>query len=103
MRSPTSSTVSSSPNRAKDVSEKELRRIDQFLMKGKSLAVFASAVNVKASDATMNASLSTHGLDKLLDGYGITLNKDVVLDRVRRVQVMVPTTGVSRRWSSTSS
>jgi ABC-type uncharacterized transport system involved in gliding motility auxiliary subunit len=77
----------------KDLSEKELRRIDQFLMKGKSLAVFASAVNVKASDATMNASLSTRGLEKLLDGYGITLNKDVVLDRVRRVQVMVPTTG----------
>jgi ABC-type uncharacterized transport system involved in gliding motility auxiliary subunit len=77
----------------KDLSEKELRRIDQFVMKGKSLAVFASAVNVKASDATMNATLSTHGLEKLLEGYGITMNKDAVLDRARRVQVMVPTTG----------
>ena len=37
-------------------------------MKGKSLAVFASAVNVKANDATMNATLNLHGLDKLLDG-----------------------------------
>ena len=36
---------------AKDISEKELRRIDQFLMKGKSLAIFAGAVNLKASDA----------------------------------------------------
>ena len=43
----------------KDLTEKELRRIDQFVMKGKSLAVFASAVNMKANDATMNATLST--------------------------------------------
>jgi ABC-type uncharacterized transport system involved in gliding motility auxiliary subunit len=77
----------------KDLSEKELRRIDEFLMKGKSLAVFASAVNVKASDATMSASLSFHGLDKLLDGYGISMTKDVVLDRGRCVRVVVPTVG----------
>ncbi|MGO9833797.1 MAG: GldG family protein [Polyangiaceae bacterium] len=77
----------------KDISEKELRRIDEFLMKGKSLAVFASAVNVKANDATMSATLSMHGLDKLLDGYGISMNKDVVLDRGRCVRVVVPTVG----------
>jgi gliding motility-associatede transport system auxiliary component len=77
----------------KDLTEKELRRIDQFVMKGKSLAVFASAVNIKASDATLSATLNTHGLDKLLEGYGITMNKDAVLDRSRRVQVMVPTAG----------
>jgi hypothetical protein len=75
----------------KDLSEKELRRIDQFLMKGKSLAVFASAVNVKASDAQMNASLNLHGLDKLLGGYGIDVSKDVVLDLWRHVRVIVPT------------
>ncbi|HLK40214.1 MAG TPA: Gldg family protein, partial [Polyangiaceae bacterium] len=77
----------------KDISEKELRRIDQFLMKGKALAVLASAVNVKANDATLNASLNLHGLDKLLDGYGIALNKDAVLDLARRVRVVVPTLG----------
>jgi hypothetical protein len=77
----------------RDLSDKELRRIDQFVMKGKSLAVFASAVNVKASDATMNATLSTHGLDKLLEGYGVTMNKDAVLDRGRGVHVIVPTAG----------
>ena len=65
----------------KDYTEKELRRIDQFLMLGnKSLVVFASAVNLKAGDATMRATLSTHGLEKLLEGYGITMNKDAVLD-----------------------
>jgi gliding motility-associatede transport system auxiliary component len=77
----------------KDLTEKELRRIDQFVMKGKSLAVFAGAVNVKASDATMNATLSTHGLEKLLEGYGISMNKDAVLDIWRRVHIVLPTAG----------
>ncbi len=78
---------------AKDISEKELRRIDQFVMKGKSLAVIASAVNVKASDATMNGSLSTHGLDKLLDGYGIEMRKDALLEFGRPFRVNVFTQG----------
>ncbi|MDP9033643.1 MAG: GldG family protein [Myxococcota bacterium] len=77
----------------KDLSEKQLRRIDQFVMKGKSLAVFASAVNVKPSDATMSGSLSTHGLEKLLEGYGVSMNKDVILDPWRRVHIVVPTMG----------
>src|SRR5262249_491753 len=77
----------------KDLTEKELRRIDQFVMKGKSLAIFASAVNTKASDATMNATLSTHGLEKRLDGYGITMNKDVVLDFGRSFRVSILTQG----------
>jgi ABC-type uncharacterized transport system involved in gliding motility auxiliary subunit len=77
----------------KDLTEKELRRIDQFVMKGKSLAVFASAVNVKANDASMNATLSLHGLDKLLEGYGVAIEKDVVLDMWRHVRLVVPTAG----------
>ena len=69
----------------KDYTDKELRRIDQFLMEGnKSLVVFASAVNLKAGDATMKATLDTHGLEKLLDGYGIEMKKDAVLDWQRR-------------------
>ncbi len=84
----------------KDLTEKELRRIDQFMMKGKSLAVFASAVNEKANDATMTATISTHGLDKLLDGYGVQLNKDVVLDFGRSFHVSMLTQGgiASRRF-----
>lgn len=77
----------------KDLTEKELRRIDEFLMKGKSLAVFASAVNVKASDATMNAAITSHGLEKLLEGYGVELRKDVVLDFGRSFRVNVLTQG----------
>ena len=78
---------------AKDITEKELRRIDQFVMRGKSLAVIASAVNVKASDATMNGSLSTHGLEKLLDGYGIEMRKDALLEFGRPFRVNVFTQG----------
>jgi len=78
---------------AKDISEKELRQIDAFVMKGKSLVVFASAVNEKEQDATMNATLNTHGIEKLLGGYGIDLNKDVVLDFGRSFHVNMFTQG----------
>jgi ABC-type uncharacterized transport system involved in gliding motility auxiliary subunit len=65
----------------KDYTDKELRRIDEFLMLGgKALVVYASAVTVKPQDASLNAELSTHNLDKLLTGYGIQMNKDAVLD-----------------------
>jgi ABC-type uncharacterized transport system involved in gliding motility auxiliary subunit len=77
----------------KDLTEKELRRIDQFLMKGKSLALFVSSVNLKDHDPTMSATLSGHGLEKLLEGYGITLNKDVVLDFGRSFHVNMLTQG----------
>lgn len=79
----------------KDLTEKELRRIDQFLLKGKSLVVFASAVNVAAGDASMKGTLNSHGLEKLLDGYGIELRKDVALDFGRSFRVNAMTnTGV---------
>jgi ABC-type uncharacterized transport system involved in gliding motility auxiliary subunit len=78
----------------KAYSEKELRRIDQFLMRGdKALAVFASAVSMKANDASMNATLDLHGLDKLLSGYGIGMKKNAVFDYGAPFQVPVMTAG----------
>jgi ABC-type uncharacterized transport system involved in gliding motility auxiliary subunit len=77
----------------KDFTEKELRRIDQFVLKGKSLVVMASFVNVKASDATMNATLNAHGLEKLLEGFGLEMQKNVVLDFGRSFRVNVLTQG----------
>jgi ABC-type uncharacterized transport system involved in gliding motility auxiliary subunit len=76
----------------KEISEKALRRIDAFVMKGKSLVVVASAVNVKASDASMSGTLTMHGLEKLLDGYGIEVRKDVLLEYGRpfRVPMLTP-------------
>jgi ABC-type uncharacterized transport system involved in gliding motility auxiliary subunit len=65
----------------KDYTDKELRRIDEFLMLGnKSLVVYASAVTMKPQDPTMTATLDLHKLDTLLTGYGIQMNKDAVLD-----------------------
>jgi len=78
----------------KDYDEKELRRVDEFLMLGgKALVVYASAVTMKANDATMQATLSLHGLDKLLPGYGIKMNKDAVFDHGAQFRIGMPLQG----------
>jgi ABC-type uncharacterized transport system involved in gliding motility auxiliary subunit len=83
----------------KDYTDKELRRIDEFLMHGnKSLVVFASAVNLKQGDASMKATLSTHGLEKLLAGYGIEMKKDAVLDWQRSMRLPVMTQTGAPAW-----
>lgn len=75
-----------------DYTEKELRRIDEFLMTGgKSLVVIASAVNLKPHDATMHAELSLRGLDSLLSGYGIQMNRDAVFDHGAQFRIPVMT------------
>ena len=79
----------------KEITEKELRRIDQFLMLGnKAVAIFASAVNLKNNDATMKAELNLRGLDKLLDGYGVEMKKDAVFDWARPAVIRVMTQGM---------
>jgi ABC-type uncharacterized transport system involved in gliding motility auxiliary subunit len=76
----------------KDYTDKELRRIDEFMMKGnKSLVVIASAVTLKPQDASMDAQLSTHNLDKLLAGYGVNMKKNAVLDFGAQFAIIVPT------------
>jgi ABC-type uncharacterized transport system involved in gliding motility auxiliary subunit len=83
----------------KDYTEKELRRIDEFLMLGgKSLSVFASAVNLKPNDASMSATLSTHGIEKLLDGYGIHMDKDAVFDNGAQFRVQAITQSGQGVW-----
>jgi ABC-type uncharacterized transport system involved in gliding motility auxiliary subunit len=78
----------------KDYTDRELRRIDEFLMRGdKALAVFASAVSIKPNDPTMNATLDLHGLDKLLTGYGIVMKKDAVFDNGAQFRVQMMTAG----------
>lgn len=76
----------------KPFTDKELRRIDQFLMLGnKAVVVIAGAVNMKASDASMKATLDTHGLEKLLDGYGIEMKKEAILDWGRSISIPAQT------------
>ncbi|MFO0613542.1 MAG: GldG family protein [Polyangiaceae bacterium] len=65
----------------KDYTERELRQIDAFVMRGgKSLTVLASAVNLRPYDASLTATLSTHGLAPLLSGYGVEMHADLVSD-----------------------
>jgi ABC-type uncharacterized transport system involved in gliding motility auxiliary subunit len=83
----------------KEYTEKELRRIDEFLMRGgKSLVVYASAVTLKPQDATMAATLDLHGLDKLLIGYGIDMKKNAVLDYGAQFRVPVMTAAGGATW-----
>ncbi len=63
-----------------DLTDAELARIDAFVLQGKPVAFFVGAANVRRGDASMRATLSTHGLEKLLAGYGIELGHDVVVD-----------------------
>lgn len=62
-------------------SDYELFQIDQFLMKGKNLAIFLDAFNQNTSPNQPNAftPLNT-GLEKLLEHYGITIKKSLVMD-----------------------
>jgi ABC-type uncharacterized transport system len=78
----------------KDFTDKELRRIDQFLMLGNKAVVFyAGAVNIKANDASMKAELNTHGLEKLLTEYGVELKKEAIFDWGRPALLRIPTQG----------
>lgn len=82
-----------------DYVEPELRRIDEFLMRGeKSLVVFASAVNLKPGDPALQAKLSTRGLAPLLDGYGIHMNQDAVFDHGGHFRVQIQTSSGERQW-----
>jgi hypothetical protein len=77
-----------------DYTEAELRRIDAFLLSGdKAAAVFASAVNVEAGDASLRARLDRHGLDRLLDGYGVEMKRDAVFDWASPATLRVMTQG----------
>ncbi len=82
----------------KELTPKELRRIDQFVMRGRSLLVVAGAANLKSSDSTMKASLNMQGLDKLLTGYGLEVSKDVAMDWGRLMRIPMMTQSGNIQW-----
>jgi gliding-associated putative ABC transporter substrate-binding component GldG len=55
----------------------ELKKIDAFVMKGKSLVILADGVNVAHG---MGATKNDLGWDDLLSAYGLKLNNDLVTD-----------------------
>jgi ABC-type uncharacterized transport system involved in gliding motility auxiliary subunit len=77
-------------NPTRRIEERELRRLDAYLMHGGSIAVFAGGVNFPSFDpANANGSAAEHHLNDWLDGYGVHINTDVVFDR-RSSDVIVP-------------
>jgi ABC-2 type transport system permease protein len=70
--------IINNPTRA--ISERELRRINAYLMRGGAVAVFASGVNVTGTDTRPSGANAEHNLGQLLSGYGITLRQNLVLD-----------------------
>ena len=62
------------------IEERELRRINSYLMRGGSVAVFAGGTNITGADTRPTAARAEHNLNGLLEGYGVTVNPDVVLD-----------------------
>ena len=57
--------------------DEELKKIDAFVMKGKALIILADGVKVEAG---LGASPNDLGWDKLLNGYGLNLNKNLIAD-----------------------
>lgn len=58
--------------------DKELFLIDQFIMKGKTVAFFLDAVDIDLQ--RFQAKNIELGIDRLIEHYGITLNKNLVVD-----------------------
>jgi ABC-type uncharacterized transport system involved in gliding motility auxiliary subunit len=65
---------------ARRIEERELRRINSYLMRGGSVAVFAGGTAITGSDTRPTAARAEHNLNGLLEGYGVTINPDIVLD-----------------------
>lgn len=57
--------------------EEDLKKIDDFVMSGKSLILLVDGVKVEQG---LNVRKNEIGLEKFLDGYGLSLNKDLILD-----------------------
>ena len=55
----------------------ELKKIDAFVMKGKSLVLLVDGVNVAKG---LGATKNDLGLDKLLSAYGLKLNENLIAD-----------------------
>lgn len=64
----------------KELSPKQQFAVDQFLMKGGSVVLLTSPYTVARTRAGLAASPYTSGLEPLLEHYGVTVRKGLVLD-----------------------
>jgi ABC-2 type transport system permease protein len=70
------------------VSDRALYHLDQFLMRGGSLAMFLTST--RPNLRTMKPINIYHGLDALVGSYGVQVNRDSVVDRVRNGKMGFP-------------
>lgn len=63
------------------ISERELRRVDEFLMRGRSVAILTSHAELKFADPSMNVSLASTPMAELLAGYGLTTTPSLAIDK----------------------
>jgi gliding-associated putative ABC transporter substrate-binding component GldG len=72
----------------KTLSQRSLYQLDQFLMRGGSLAIFVT--NTKANMQRLQPQNLYHGLETLVGHYGVTINRDIVIDRVQNGRMTFP-------------
>ena len=77
-------------NPTEEISETELRRINQYVMNGGSLGVFGGAMNVDIQGAGPSASASSTGINTLLNAWGMDMGESLVAD-ARCGNVPMPT------------
>lgn len=92
------------------LSAKEIKAVDQFLMEGKSVALFLDSERVDLQQ--FNPTEATHGLTPWLSQYGVTLGDQLVADvnsasinvseQRGFMLVQMPCRTRSCRWSSSS-
>ena len=70
------------------LSPRALYQIDQFIMKGGAVGFFLT--NSKADMRSMSPQNLYHGLEPLLGHYGVTLNRDILVDRVHNGRMSFP-------------
>jgi ABC-2 type transport system permease protein len=64
----------------KDLNEKQLFAVDQFLMKGGTVLVATAPYSIERSPQGIDAAFQTSGLEDWLKLYGIELQKRLILD-----------------------
>lgn len=72
----------------KPMSARALYQVDQLLMRGGSLAIFAG--NVRPDLRALRPQSVPHGLDELLGNLGVLLNRDIIIDRVQNGRYPFP-------------
>lgn len=72
----------------KPLTERALYQLDQFVMRGGSLAMFVS--NTTPDLRTLRPRTVYHGLEALIAHYGVRVNRDVVVDRTRNGVMRFP-------------